>query len=732
MPTTRRKQITNQSVSLWLDTQRYADRARNYTENGEWLGAYYNTLLAAIACKHYIEAHSKNSTIVPTSSSEEKNHFIVENNPLATLQKLYAAIPYYQRKVKKFQAAFACPNVQQKTDTTSTKNSLDCGSVHSIDLTTVTPIRFDDIIGNDLGKTTILDTLVYPIRMPHLYPHLARAMLFYGPPGTGKTLLAKATAHVLNSHPNAMRVLFFAPTGEAFKGKYVGESETKIVQLFQCASQQATTLETKLSKTHKKDNAPRVLSILFIDEIDSIARRRDAEGGVSSEAVVNATNTLLQMMDGIQSYPNVIVMGATNFPWNLDTAILRRFGQKVYVPLPTEAEIRTFLKHAIVNQIKASLFASITPTYFQEQKSVHDNFIRWIPLHGITEEALNVLAHQMITTSKRPGYSPRDIVRMCDMAFTREAQRVSPNAFYKVQSVSTTTTELDDSSSASNDTPGMSLIDELLRSLVNTYVSSETFTRLKQIMGKILDTTIPPVYLGNPPFPPSFNVHQLDDHGDKKHAQYDNVDHTSPHTHVYLNKNDPKDYMIFRTINVHIRYQTHVVPIYAWCSVDKQQVGPVQINVLLKHVYRLWYVFDDTLYATSLNKDDVIHRNVWTTAHPEPWTPETSPLWLDAVTTGFKHMYTKAKKVEEESVASAVGRLFVHGNHVDWSEITASCSVKAKQNNTASANIHCVHLAYDIQTFVDIQREVQPSSKLQNLKALESYQQTGAITDHRA
>ena len=775
MPTTRRRRSaapqTASPTALWTDALRHAAKAHDYTERGEWLGAYYNTLLAALACKHCVEArYVPPKTAVPDAPDATKGDaktdptadptaaaapafaatsLVVPGKPRATLDALYAAIPYYQRKVVRFQEAFACPNVREQREAEARKGQGkrdatgidgDCDRVPAVDLAQVAATTFDDLVGNDLCKTTILDTLVYPVRMPHLYPHLARALLFYGPPGTGKTLLAKATAHELNRDPATLRVLFFAPTGDAFKGKYVGETEANIVRLFRCASQKAAALEAELQ-------GPRVLSVLFVDEIDSIARNRETAGAAAA-TVANATNTLLQMMDGIQSFDNVVVMGATNFPWNLDAAVLRRFGQKVYVPLPDEAGVRALLEHEVVRQLQATLYARVEPTYFQAQRTVHECFERWAPLHGLDAEALAVLASEMTTTTKRAGYAPRDIKRLCDVAMTREAQKASADAFFLVRRrAEAADAEADVSSSAAavnsrastadvHQQVGMPLADELLRFLEGTHVSRRSFERLKTIAGDALDADVPPVYLGRPPFPTALRQRQTDANGKRTTATYQHVrDHPSPYAHVYRSATGATDYVLVRTTTVRVRHTTHTVPVYAWCTLGLAPTATPSVATLLANATALWFALDDTLYTTRFPKGDAVVAEVWTTAHPEPWSTDSADAsWLATLANGLslsgaKGKAARATKAAKVRVDTRVGRLFLKGA-TEWTDATTGCTVDEVDDHQATGGKDggigkCVHVAYSPQRFVDARREVRPSAKVENLRGLEKYQRGG-------
>jgi len=151
--------------------------------------------------------------------------------------------------------------------------------------------------------------VILPQRLPHLYGGKRKpfkGIMMYGPPGTGKSFLAKALANEAKSN-------FFAITAGDLVSKWMGESEQHVKQLFEAA----------------RDNKP---SIIFIDEVDSIA---SARGEGKHEASTRLLTELLTQMDGFgDSSDGVVVLAATNCPWDIDTAMKRRLEKRVLIPLP--------------------------------------------------------------------------------------------------------------------------------------------------------------------------------------------------------------------------------------------------------------------------------------------------------------------------------------------------------------------------------------------------------------
>ncbi len=175
-------------------------------------------------------------------------------------------------------------------------------------------ITYDDLGGLKKEVQKIREMVELPMRHPELFEKLGveapKGVLLYGPPGTGKTLLAKAVAGETNSH-------FISLSGPEIMGKYYGESEERLRDIFKQA----------------EESAP---SIIFIDEIDSIAPKREEVTGEVEKRVVSQ---LLTLMDGMKTRGKVVVIAATNRPDSLDPAIRRpgRFDREIEIGIPDEA-----------------------------------------------------------------------------------------------------------------------------------------------------------------------------------------------------------------------------------------------------------------------------------------------------------------------------------------------------------------------------------------------------------
>ena len=176
-------------------------------------------------------------------------------------------------------------------------------------------VTFDDIVGLDEAKERIYRTIILPIERPDLFESMnldtGDGILLYGPPGTGKTMFAQAVATEINA-------AFFSVKVSDIDSMHVGESENNIRELFETARAFDT-------------------AVIFFDEFDALGMSRDI--GFNQDIYGRSITELLAQMQGFTRSPTtLILLAATNRPWDIDAALKRpgRFGCQVYIGLPDE------------------------------------------------------------------------------------------------------------------------------------------------------------------------------------------------------------------------------------------------------------------------------------------------------------------------------------------------------------------------------------------------------------
>lgn len=183
-------------------------------------------------------------------------------------------------------------------------------------------VKWEDVAGLEGAKEALKEAVLLPIKFPQMFQGNRKpwkGILLYGPPGTGKSYLAKALATEAKS-------TFFSVSSSDLVSKWMGESERLVKQLFNMA----------------RENKP---SIIFIDEVDALCGPR---GEGESEASRRIKTEMLVQMDGVgKDSTGVLVLGATNIPWQLDAAIRRRFQRRVHISLPDIAARTTMFKIAV-------------------------------------------------------------------------------------------------------------------------------------------------------------------------------------------------------------------------------------------------------------------------------------------------------------------------------------------------------------------------------------------------
>lgn len=207
------------------------------------------------------------------------------------------------------------------------------------------PIKWDDVIGLEQAKKAILESIIYPMKRPDLFPlGWSRGILLFGPPGCGKTMIAAAVA-------NEIDAVFMHVDASLIMSKWLGESERNIAKIF------------NIARRYEASGKP---VIIFIDEVDSLAAVRLNE--VGGEA--RARNQLIKEMDGLLDKGRkslIYILAATNKPWLLDEPFIRRFQKRIYIGLPNyEARLKLFqyyTKKLNLDNVDFAELAKITEEY---------------------------------------------------------------------------------------------------------------------------------------------------------------------------------------------------------------------------------------------------------------------------------------------------------------------------------------------------------------------------------
>lgn len=181
-------------------------------------------------------------------------------------------------------------------------------------------VHWDDVAGLEGAKSALKEAVILPTRYPQLFEGERKpwtGILLYGPPGTGKSFLAKACA-------TEAKGTFFSIKSSDLLSKFLGETEKQVKNLFEMA----------------RERKP---AIIFIDEIDSIC---GARGEGEHETMRRVKTEILIQMQGVGSdNKGVLVLGATNLPWEIDPAVRRRFERRIYISLPDEISRKEIIRH---------------------------------------------------------------------------------------------------------------------------------------------------------------------------------------------------------------------------------------------------------------------------------------------------------------------------------------------------------------------------------------------------
>jgi len=244
---------------------------------------------------------------------------LVQLYPEYSLNKVYVqrAIAY-QERIKAIQGAVITPqqphvdarNGEMEGETKSSEGGK--SSYEELIVTEKPNVTWEEVVGLDPAKKAVKEAIIYPVQRPDLFPlGWPRGILLFGPPGCGKTLLAAAVATEIDA-------TFVSIDAASIMSKWLGEAEQNVARLF-----------GSVRKSAQEGRA----AIVFVDELDSLMGKHSNEVG----GEIRVRNQFLKEMDGIVDKGknlHVYVIGATNKPWDLDWAFIRRFQKRILVPLP--------------------------------------------------------------------------------------------------------------------------------------------------------------------------------------------------------------------------------------------------------------------------------------------------------------------------------------------------------------------------------------------------------------
>jgi len=242
---------------------------------------------------------------------------LVQLYPEYGLNKVYVqrAIAY-QERIKALQGAVSPVEMQMESNNGGDGAESTTGGsgkpATELVVTEKPEVNWEEVIGLDTAKKAVKEAIVYPVQRPDLFPlGWPRGILLFGPPGCGKTLLAAAVATEIDAN-------FYSIDAASIMSKWLGEAEQNVSKLFGSA---------------RKSSTEGKAAIVFVDELDSLMGAHSNEVG----GEIRVRNQFLKEMDGIVDKGkklHVYVIGATNKPWDLDWAFIRRFQKRILVPLP--------------------------------------------------------------------------------------------------------------------------------------------------------------------------------------------------------------------------------------------------------------------------------------------------------------------------------------------------------------------------------------------------------------
>lgn len=259
---------------------------------------------------------------------------LVQLYPEYGLNKVYVqrAIAY-QERIKALQGSVSPADVRMEMEREAEEAGVEKttpeskGNGEELVVTEKPMVKWEEVVGLDTAKKAVKEAIVYPVQRPDLFPlGWPRGILLFGPPGCGKTLLAAAVATEIDAN-------FYSIDAASIMSKWLGEAEQNVAKLFNSA------------RKSSNEGKP---AIVFVDELDSLMGTHSNEVG----GEIRVKNQFLKEMDGIMDKGkalHVYVIGATNKPWDLDWAFIRRFQKRILVPLPDFNTRLMMLKHYTAN-----------------------------------------------------------------------------------------------------------------------------------------------------------------------------------------------------------------------------------------------------------------------------------------------------------------------------------------------------------------------------------------------
>lgn len=312
----------------------------------------------------YVVVQYQNVTI---PKSFQTSHFFKFNTPVNKL-----LIDEYKEIYKNF-----------KSDSDNTLNQTHNNSNNELETrNNSNKITFDNVIGLEDVKEEINKLIVFPFKYKEIYQAFNRSsgggVLLYGAQGCGKTMIAKAIANEVNAK-------LFTIKCSDIKTKWYGSSEKKIKDLFSEA------------RSYNK-------SIIFFDEFDSLGVNRDSNNSSHDK---NLVAELLTQIDGVDSKNNdntLLLLAATNKPWNIDSALLRngRFGKKIFVSLPNNESAIKIIKQELKNVPKSKI---------DYNKIIDcDNKLSSADVVALCNEAKDIAIKRSIANNKISEITTRDLI----------------------------------------------------------------------------------------------------------------------------------------------------------------------------------------------------------------------------------------------------------------------------------------------------------------------------------